>query len=193
MPHLELAHGCLLRPIEERDAGELQALIEANRPELARWLAWAEHQTLAETQEFIARAHRQRAANDGFQAALVEDGRLIGMVGFHAIDWANRATSLGYWLERSAQGRGTMTEAVRAMVDYAFGALRLHRVEIRLDVENERSRALAERLGFTREGVLREAMRVAGAYHDDAVYSMLAAEWPEHARRAAESAGERVR
>src|SRR5438132_14217274 len=110
MPRLELSGARHLRPIEDGDADELHALIEANRGHLGRWLAWAQPQTPAQTREFIARAHRQRAANDGFQGAIIEDGRIVGMVGFHGIDWPNRATSLGYWLDYGAQGKGTMTE-----------------------------------------------------------------------------------
>jgi ribosomal-protein-serine acetyltransferase len=177
MPRIELSHGRHLRSVEDRDAEELHALIEANRAHLARWLAWAQPQTPAQTREFVGRAQAQEAANDGFQAALIDDGRIVGMVGFHSIDWPNRATSLGYWLDRGAQGAGTMTEAVHAMVDHAFAEWGLNRVEIRLDVENEQSRALAERLGFTREGVLRQALWVAGGFHDDAVYAMLATDW----------------
>ena len=191
MPRLELASGRHLRPVEARDAPELHALIEANRAHLARWLAWAEPQTPSQTEQYVARAHSQRAANDGFQAAIIERGRIIGMVGFHGIDWPNRATSLGYWLDQDAQGRGAMTEAVAAMVDHAFAEWGLNRVEIRLDVENARSRALAERLGFTREGVLRQAMWVARDFHDDAVYSMLAGEWRERSARAARASGAR--
>jgi ribosomal-protein-serine acetyltransferase len=196
MPRLELPSGHHLRPVEEGDAEELHALIDANRAHLARWLVWAEPQTLAQTREFLARAQRQRAANDGFQAAIIAGGRIVGMVGFHGIDWSNRATSVGYWLDRAAQGTGTMTEAVGAMVDHAFAAWGLNRVEIRLDVENVRSRALVERLGFTREGVLRQALWVAGEFRDDAVYAMLAADWRRRAAGASGASpapGERVR
>jgi ribosomal-protein-serine acetyltransferase len=105
----------------------------------------------------------------------------VGVAGFHGVDWTHRNASIGYWLAQDAQGRGTMTEAVRALVDHAFGELELNRVEIRLDVENARSMALAERLGFRREGTLREAMLLAGAFRDDAVYSVLASEWPRRA------------
>ena len=71
-----------------------------------------------------------------------------------------------------------MTTAVAALVDVALGDWRLNRVEIRTDIENRRSRALAERLGFQYEGVLRQAYWVGDRYSDDAVYSMLAAERP---------------
>jgi ribosomal-protein-serine acetyltransferase len=128
--------------------------------------------------EFIRSARAQVAESNGCQMAIVDGGRIIGMVGFHGVDWQHRSTSLGYWLARDAQGKGTMTEAVRGMVDYALRAWKLNRVEIRANVENARSRAVIERLGFHYEGVARQAFRLADGFHDDAVYSMLASDWP---------------
>ena len=71
-----------------------------------------------------------------------------------------------------------MTLAVRALVEHAFRGLRVHRVEIRAAVDNVRSRAIPERLGFTNEGVLRGAQRFPDRYEDLVVYSLLAPEWP---------------
>ena len=157
-------------------------LIDTNRARLARWMAWAEGQTRERTLEFIRAARKQSARDDGFQAAILGGGRMVGVAGFHGVDWPNRATSLGYWLAAGEEGRGTMTHAVRALVDHGFGQWGLNRVEIRADVENLRSRALAERLGFVHEGTLRQALRLADGFHDDAVYAMLAADWAPVAR-----------
>jgi ribosomal-protein-serine acetyltransferase len=179
---IALPGGEHLRLLEHADAQELHALFAANHAHLERWMAWSPSQTLAQTEDFIEQARKQLADNNGFQAAIVRDERIVGVVGLHGVDWSNRNTSIGYWLAQSAQGRGTMTAAVRALIEVAFGDWRLNRVEIRLDVENERSRALAERLGFQREGTLRQAMLLAGAFRDDAVYSLLACEWPRRQR-----------
>jgi ribosomal-protein-serine acetyltransferase len=175
---IALSSGRALRTLEEADAGELYALVDANRERLARWMVWAEGHTPQRTLEFIRGAQRQLAEGDGFQAAIVREQVIVGVAGFHGIDWPNRATAIGYWLGAGEEGRGTMTEAVRALVDHAFAQWRLNRVEIRIDVENARSRAVAERLGFVHEGTLRQALRIAGGFHDDAVYSMLARDWP---------------
>src|SRR5207237_767367 len=72
-----------------------------------------------------------------------------------------------------AQGRGTMTLAVARLVDYAFDVWQLHRVEIRAAVDNARSRAIPERLGFVQEGVMRDGERFGERYLDLVVYSML--------------------
>jgi ribosomal-protein-serine acetyltransferase len=182
---LTLPGGQTLRVLEVSDADELYALIDANRSHLARWMPWAAGQTLEGTLEFIRAAGSRLAEGNGFQAAIVDGGRIVGVIGFHGIDWLHHSTSLGYWLAEDAQGQGTMTTAVRAMLGHALLGLGLNRVEIRASVENARSRALIERLGFHYEGVAREAFRLADGYHDDAVYSMLAAEWRAHAAPAA--------
>ncbi len=177
-PSFELPGGLRLRALEETDAIELHAVIEANRAHLARWMPWAARQTPADTVNFIRSTREQRARGDGLQAALTSGTAIVGVAGFHGVDWPNRATSLGYWLAAEAQGRGTMTHAVRALVEHAIGTWELNRVEIRADVENLRSRAIPERLGFELEGTLRQAQLLGESYRDQVLYAMLAQEWP---------------
>lgn len=175
--HIEVDDRLWLRLLEESDARELYALIEANREYLTQWMPWAADQTLDDTVTFIERTREQLARNDGFQTAVVENHGIVGVVGFHGVSWQNRSTSIGYWLAAPAQGRDVMTRAVRALVDHALRTWRLHRVEIRAAVDNTRSCAIPERLGFTHEGVAREAERIGECYVDQVVYSMLAGEW----------------
>lgn len=175
---LAVADGVSLRLPSAADATELHELIEANRNYLARWLPWAAGQTIEDTRGFIRKAHSQMTANDGFQVAIALDSRIIGMAGFPGVDWANRCTRIGYWLDEGHQGKGTMTAAVRLLVDHALAVWDLNRVEIRAAAENRRSRAIPERLGFHREGTLRQAELIDGRYLDSVVYSMLAADWP---------------
>jgi RimJ/RimL family protein N-acetyltransferase/catechol 2,3-dioxygenase-like lactoylglutathione lyase family enzyme len=166
-----------LRLLEDAEARELHELIEANRGQLARWLPWAEGQGFEETLEFIRKARLQASENDGFQAAIVLDGRIVGMAGHPGVDWGNRSTHIGYWLDEAHQGRGIVTASVRVLVDHALAVWKLHRVEIHVSVENWRSRAIPERLGFLEEGTLRQAQLVNGRYLDYAVYATLAADW----------------
>jgi ribosomal-protein-serine acetyltransferase len=149
--------------------------VQANRDHLAPWMPWAESPRREDTLEFLRASRKQLAGNDGFSAAVVdESGRIIGSIGFHAIHWRDRTTSIGYWLAAAHQGRGTMTEAVRALLDHAFGTWALNRVELRAAPENERSRFLAERLGFRKEGVLRQAESFGAGYRDLVLYALLA-------------------
>jgi ribosomal-protein-serine acetyltransferase len=179
---IAIAEGAELRLWEAGDAAELTAAIAGDREHLSRWLPWAESHGFADSIDFLERARLQVAANDGFDAALVFDGRIAGGVGFHRVDWINGATSIGYWLNSRAEGRGLMTAAVTALLDHAFGVWDLHRVIIEVVVDNERSAAIPERLGFRQEALLREAKFIGGSHEDTRLYAMLAPEWA--ARRA---------
>jgi ribosomal-protein-serine acetyltransferase len=171
-----LPAGHELRALQDADAPELHALIERNRARLARWIAWAHGQTPQDTRAFIGRARAKEQEGSGLSRGLDAAGRLAGVVGI-SVDRANRSAAIGYWLDEASEGKGVMTAAVAALVDDGFDRYRLVRVEIRADVDNRASRAIAERLGFQLEGVARQAYRIAGdRYSDDAVYSMLASD-----------------
>jgi ribosomal-protein-serine acetyltransferase len=182
---LPIAPGAVLRPFAEADAAELTAVIAANREHLSRRLPWAKSHGFEDSVEYLARKRAQIEAGDGFEGAIVLDGWIAGAAGFHGVDWLNRSTSIGYWLAAEAVGRGLMTGAVRALVGHAFGALDLHRVVIEVVVDNVRSRAIPERLGFREEAVLREAKLLDGRYEDAALYAMLAPDWSESPAREA--------
>jgi ribosomal-protein-serine acetyltransferase len=171
-----LPAGYELRALNDADAAELHAVIERNRARLARWIQWAQGQTLQDTRAFIGRASAMEQDGRGLSRGVVADGRLAGVIGI-SVDRSNRSAAIGYWLDEASEGRGVVTAAVAAVVSDGLERYRLIRVEIRADVDNRASRAVAERLGFTLEGVLRQSYRVTDDQHsDDAVYSLLASD-----------------
>jgi ribosomal-protein-serine acetyltransferase len=169
----ELSDGLILRSLRAEDAKELYAVVEANRDHLSPWMPWAAGQTLAGTEIFIRSAIRQERDHDGFQLAVVEGDEICGVVGYHRVDHENNTTSVGYWLTAARQGRGVMTRAVGELLTYAFEELGMHRIELRAAPANTRSRALAERLGFREEGLLRESERFGDEYRDLILYARL--------------------
>jgi ribosomal-protein-serine acetyltransferase len=102
---------------------------------------------------------------------------MVGGIGFHSLNWSAQKVEIGYWLAASMQGKGLMTKATVALITYAFQELMLNKVEIHCATGNMRSRAIPERLGFTQEGVIREAEWLYDHYVDLVVYGMLAREW----------------
>jgi ribosomal-protein-serine acetyltransferase len=184
----DLGDGRALRQLDDGDAAELFDVIDANRAHLANWMPFvSQTHSVADSLAFIRAARRQAEENRGVQLAIVLEQRIIGVAGFHGIDWTRRSTSIGYWLAAAHQGAGTMTAAVTAMLDHAFGPWDLARVEIRAGVANRRSRAIPERLGFREEGVLRAAERIGTRVIDHAVYVMTAREWRRERRRRQEA------
>jgi ribosomal-protein-serine acetyltransferase len=171
-----LSDGYELRRWRERDAEELHVVIERNRGDLAKWLSWAQEPSGRDTRAYIARVHDGEHDGRRLQRAIACRSSIAGDVGLF-IDRDNATAAIGYWLDGEHRGRGVMTAAVRELTRHGFTELALHRIEIRTDVLNLASRAVAERLGFQLEGVLRQSYRVAAdRYSDDAVYSMLASE-----------------
>jgi ribosomal-protein-serine acetyltransferase len=169
-----------LRPVDERHAEELTALVRHDLAHLKRWMPWAtERYSVEDAREFIRRNLRQAAEDQGFATLIFFRERVVGSIGYNNFDWANRKTDIGYWLAADLQGRGIMTKACRVLVTYAFTELRLNRVEIYCAVENLRSRRIPERLGFTEEGTHRQAEWVHDHFKDLVSYSMLAREWKE--------------
>jgi ribosomal-protein-serine acetyltransferase len=177
MEPLKINDVAILRPYTEEDAAELTALVAANREHLAPWLPWAATYGHQDSVDYIAKARARLEAEEAFEGAIVVGEEIVGGAGLHAVDRLNRSTAIGYWLAAEAQGSGLMTATVRALIDHAFGPWDLHRVVIEAVVDNARSRAIPERLGFTEEGVLKEAKLVRGRYEDAALYAMLAPDW----------------
>ena len=167
-----------LKLLEKKDAKELFDVVNDSRSYLREWLPWVDHMKQeADYEPIIEMWLKQFSANDGFQAGILYKGKIVGMIGFHGVDWANRKTSIGYWLSEKHQGNGIMTEAVKTLLNIAFTEYKLNRVEIQCGVENEKSKAIPERLGFKQEGIIRDAEYLYDHFHDCILYGMLAKEW----------------
>lgn len=176
--HFEINDRIQVRLRTHADAEELFQLVEANRAYLREWLPWLDSSTrLEDTRRVIESGARQIASRQGYQAVICCDGDIVGTAGFHLIDWQNRSTSIGYWLAESHQGQGIMTAACRPMIQHAFTVWRLNRSVIRCATGNTRSQAVAERLGFQREGILRRSEWLYDRYVDLYNYSLLREEW----------------
>jgi ribosomal-protein-serine acetyltransferase len=167
-----------LRQLGEDDAVELTALIDRNRAHLKEWLPWLDNSTgLHDTARFIGRSLEQAADDNGLTLGMIFGGVLTGVIGQHYLDSVNRRTELGYWLDAAYQGIGIVTLSAARLTDYAFGEQDCNRVMLHCALGNERSRAVAERLGFVQEGILREAEWLYDHYVDLVVYSMLKCDW----------------
>jgi RimJ/RimL family protein N-acetyltransferase len=163
----------LLRPPRPGDGAMLNAAVCASLAELKPWLPWAQTApTLQDSELECRRMHARFVAREGLVFFIFEQGTLVGSTGLHRIDWSVPRFEIGYWRRTGFGGRGLIVETVLALARTAFDALAARRVEIRMDARNERSARVAERAGFTFEGVLRQdCLDVAGAGRDTRVYA----------------------
>jgi RimJ/RimL family protein N-acetyltransferase len=109
--------------------------------------------------------------------ALASDDKLIGSVSIFHPDFTHRRAEIGYALGRAHWGHGYMQEALKAVLNYAFTVLHLHRIEADVDPRNAASIRTLERLGFQREGYLRERWHVNGEIQDAFFYGLLRPDW----------------
>ena len=172
-----LGDGAGLRPLEPWQANEFAGYIERNRAHLAPWLPWATSITDADgAREFLQWYADGQAADARRIYGLWLDGELAGGCLFRTFDTDTRSCELGVWLSAQAEGRGLITRACRDLIGWAFDVRGMNRVEWLCVPHNKRSIAVAERLGMTRDGVLREAFPFGGEMVDVEVWSVLAGE-----------------
>ncbi len=164
---------------EERHAQLMTELIMRNQRRLARWEPWAEQpQTVDGTRGYIRASLEDFVRGRQISTIIALDGGqlLVGRCGLRINPYAGSA-DVGYWVDGDYEGRGIVSRSARALVSSAFRELGLSKVELRTSVDNVRSRAVAERLGFTFEGVLPGALRFARRTDDVALYHVTATDW----------------
>lgn len=174
-----LGDGAQLSLLETRHAEELFAMMQADWEYFRAWMPnlVQNHNSAAASAGFIQGALNRFAAGTEIAAGIRKDGKLVGFISLKSISLQHRTANIGYFLSATAQGGGLVTKACRVMLDYAFDELKLNRVDIYCAAENVKSRAVAERLGFTYEGSLRDAQWLHDRFVDLVVYGMLAREW----------------
>ncbi len=149
--------------------------------EVARYQDWVCPYPVSEARQFIASLHQLAPGTPGtwfqFAVSLTPSGLLIGDVALRTSRADARQGEIGFTFAAAHQGQGYATEAVRAVTQYAFVELVMHRVISRTDARNLRAQRLLERLGFRREGELRESVWFKGAWATDLVYAQLESEW----------------
>jgi len=187
-PLTDVRGAARLRPLEPHQAEEFAAHLDRAREHIRPWVGPSFVTTDVDGARATLQRYADATARDGnrifgiWADEVVEPvettGRamqtLVGGVMFVEFSAAAGTCEIGCWLEPAAEGRGLITAASRMLLTYAFDERGLHRAEWRCRADNARSSAVAERLGMTLEGVLREAWKVGERFYDKQVWSVLA-------------------
>jgi ribosomal-protein-serine acetyltransferase len=168
-----------LRPHRMGDATALGEAVRESVDTVGRWQDWChDGYTDADAEAWIAICQRHWLLGEGHEFLVFDAGsdRLLGGMGVNHLNREHRFANLGYWVRGSAQGQGIATRAGRLAVRFAFGSVKVSRVEIVAADENVPSRKTAERIGGKYEGILRNRLVLKGSPVDAAMYSMIPAD-----------------
>ena len=167
-----------LRLHEMRHAEELFRLSDRNREHLGPWMHWIDGTTsVDDTRGYLRGVLENFTQGKEYGFAIMEREEHVGSIGLRLVEDASEA-EIGYWISAGAEGRGLITRATQALIRFAFEDLGLNRVVILCAVENTRSRAVPERLGFTVEGTHRERdVNPNREPMDQVAYALLRSEW----------------
>lgn len=172
MPVLETER-LRLRKLTMRDA---QDIYDYSRdPQVAKHVLWSAHRSIGESKAYLRYMLRKYRMNEpaSWGIELKSTGKIIGTIGYMWIQTDNAAAEVGYSLSRAHWGQGIMTEALRAVIDYAFNSLRLNRVEAIHELDNPASGAVMRKCGMQFEGRLRQKLLNKGRYVDVDLYAIL--------------------
>jgi ribosomal-protein-serine acetyltransferase len=155
-------------------ADELFELVDKNREFLKQWLPWLDTATKhSDTKEFIETQLLRFQRGEALHVTIFHGDKISGVLGYDRIDQVNGIGHMGYWLAQEYNGKGIMTKSVKNLIELGFKYYSLNRIEIRCAVNNLKSRAIPERLGFRQEGTIRRALKVYGVYVDHVIYGLL--------------------
>ena len=159
----------------EHGAGLWEATARS-MPELVATMSWAPTASLDGSRSFAAQMERRWNDQTDWTFTIFHDDEAVGTISLMRYQALFALCEIGYWIRSDLAGRGLMTEAAAAVCDFGFGEIDVHRIELRAAVDNAASQRVAEKLGFTREGLLREAGWVAAGYQDMHLFGLLASE-----------------
>jgi len=171
----------ILQRFTRRDATTLDEAIRASLTDLNQWLPWARMDyTSGDTTAFIresVQAWKEDRAWDYSIRKRDDPSRHIGNISVWTTSKLGKIAEIGYWVRTDEVSQGVCTESVDRLLEETFGALGYHKVVLRIAVGNDASDRVAEKLGFTREGVLREELLIRGNWVDHSLWSLLDREY----------------
>ncbi len=174
---IRLTDGVVL--LEPYRIGDVERLYQAAREsitEMSPWMSWCHADySIEESRAWVeSRAEAwEKGTEYDFAITDAKDGSFLGGCGLSHIAQANQIANLGYWVRTSRTKRGVASAAVRLLAQFGLGKLKLNRIEIMAAVGNKASQRVAEKVGATREGILRNRIVVHDRVYDVVMFSVI--------------------
>jgi ribosomal-protein-serine acetyltransferase len=175
---IRLTPNIVLAPLALSHAPALLQAVDDNRDHLSAFLPWVgQMQTVEHFTHYIQFCNDLSAQQKEVSFIIFFNDKLVGRIGLHYINQQNKSAAIGYWLIKEAEGKGIITQSCIAVINLGFKDLKLQRIELKAAVTNYKSLAIPQRLGFTKEGILRQAELVNNKFLDLVLFSLLKEDW----------------
>lgn len=175
-----------LRLLTKKDAEALFYLVKSSRIFLKMWLPWVEcWDSVWDAANYIEPYLIQKEMDNGALWGVFnsENNDLMGTICLQWVSWEHESSFIGYWMGESYTGQGYGSEALYLLCDFLFNSLKINRLELSIACENQSSLALAERLGFVREGLKRDFEKLRERFYDHYSLSLLARDFVYEGKR----------
>ena len=164
--------------INESYALSIFEMVNQNRAYLRQWLSFVDKmETVVFAENFVQGTMQCNQAGMEYAFVIMQENKAVGRIGVYKIDRQNNIVEIGYWLIESAQGKGIITIACKAMIRICFEDILLNRIEIKCGTDNNKSQAIPINLGFTPEGTIMQGELLHDKYVDLYLYSLLLSEY----------------
>ena len=175
---IKAAHQIYLELINESHAIPIFNMVDQNRSFLRPWLSFVDKMdTVTFAEHFVHGTIERNQDGQEYAFVLTQNGEAMGRIGIYKIDRQNKIGEIGYWLVEKAQGNGIVTSACKALISFCFLDLLLNRIEIKCGTENYKSQAIPGKLGFKKEGIIRDGEWLHDQFIDLNLYSLLKSEF----------------
>lgn len=174
MLNLEIDQYITLKMLKVEDAEALFNFVDRNRNHFKKWLNWVNStQTIEDQKKYLKTLSQDIHKANSIDLGIWNENKIIGIIHLTNIDRINKIGVLGYSIDENYQSRGIITECSKVFLDFVFKELQLHRIEIKTAKDNLKSKAVAQRLGFKSEGILRQAYFINDEFVDCELFSKL--------------------
>lgn len=169
-----------LKLLTNKDKIEFFNLINKNREHLEYFMPRiSENKSIEDTEKVINLFLEQLIENNGFRAGIVYKDKLVGITGLKYIDWINKKTEVMYWVDKDNLGKGITTKCVKKILDMIFNEYGLNKVVLKTSIENKGSIRIAEKCGFTLEGISKSGELLLNGFTDVCIYNVLKNDYEE--------------
>ncbi|NCX96404.1 MAG: N-acetyltransferase [Chitinophagia bacterium] len=178
MTTLDVNHQIKLRTFTETDATLLFECIEQNRAHLTPWINWIAHATTYQhIVKFIKDSLHALSTQESMYLAIWYEDKLIGSLNIQ--DWHKKAkrAQIGYWISKEYEGKGIVTLCMHRLMTFMFRQMDINKIELHFTIKNTKSAQVAQRLGFTTEGIIRQSLVRNGIIEDLVIAGLLKQEW----------------